>query len=178
MPGPTLTAQTIPQRRFAQRSEPGAGAALRIAGLCALAMALVWAVAELVPSAQIRDAVLLHRFTLLDGPHLDTVARTLLNLLSPTLMVCWGLALVFVALARGRPREALVCAVVVGLAPLTADRLKPVLAHPHPSSGGAHIGAASWPSGHSTAALALALCAVLVAPRRLRLPVALAGAAF
>ena len=41
-----------------------------------------------------------------------------------------------------------------------------------------HIGAASWPSGHATAALALVLCAVLVAPARLRLLVAVVGAVF
>lgn len=178
MPGQTLTAQTLPPRRFARPYQPGAAAALRIAALCVLALALVWAVAELVPSAQIRDAVLLHRFTLLNGPHIDSAARALLNLLSPALLVCWALALIFVALARGRPREALACGLIVGLAPFSADQLKPLLAHSHLSSGGVHIGAASWPSGHATAALALALCAVLVAPRRLRLPVALAGIAF
>ena len=36
----------------------------------------------------------------------------------------------------------------------------------------------SWPSGHSTAAMTLALCAVLVAPRALRGAVAVVGAAF
>jgi membrane-associated phospholipid phosphatase len=41
--------------------------------------------------------------------------------------------------------------------------------------GLANIGAASWPSGHATAATALALSAVLVVPTRLR-PVALIGA--
>jgi membrane-associated phospholipid phosphatase len=178
MPGETLTAQRIATRRLARPAQPGVASALRVAALCALALALVWAVAELVPSAQIRDAVLLHRFTLLNGPHLDTAARTLLKLLDPGVMVCWGLALIFVAIARGLPREALACALVVGLAPLSADRLKPLLAHQHLSAGSTQIGAASWPSGHATAALALALCAVLVTPRRLRLPVAAAGIAF
>jgi membrane-associated phospholipid phosphatase len=40
------------------------------------------------------------------------------------------------------------------------------------------INAASWPSGHATAATALALCAVLVAPRSLRTLVAVLGAAY
>ena len=40
------------------------------------------------------------------------------------------------------------------------------------------IGPASWPSGHSTAAMTLALCAVLVAPPSLRVAVALLGGAF
>ena len=90
----------------------------------------------------------------------------------------WGVALVAVALARERPRVALAVAAVMALAPLTAETLKPLLAHPHVPVGGVHIGAASWPSGHSTAALALALSAVLVAPAALRLLVATVGAVF
>ena len=69
-------------------------------------------------------------------------------------------------------------AAVMALAPLTAEMLKPLLAHPHDIVGGVHIGPASWPSGHSTAALTLALCAVLVAPSRVRPLVAAIGGAF
>jgi membrane-associated phospholipid phosphatase len=46
------------------------------------------------------------------------------------------------------------------------------------SAGAVRIGPASWPSGHSAAALALVLSAVLVAPARLRPLVAVIGAAF
>ncbi len=67
---------------------------------------------------------------------------------------------------------------MLGLAPLTAETLKPLLAHPHARIYGSEITAASWPSGHATAATALALCAVLVAPRRLRPTVAVLGAMF
>jgi membrane-associated phospholipid phosphatase len=42
----------------------------------------------------------------------------------------------------------------------------------------AQIGAASWPSGHATAAMSFALCAVLAAPARWRPLVAAIGAAF
>jgi membrane-associated phospholipid phosphatase len=125
-----------------------------------------------------RDAVLLRHFTQLGGPHVDTPARLLLDLLSPAPLAFWGLALALFALARGRPREALVVALVVALAPLSADVLKPLLAHAHARAGAVHIGPASWPSGHSTAALALALCATLIAPARWRLAVAAAGAGF
>jgi membrane-associated phospholipid phosphatase len=102
-----------------------------------------------------------------------------LRLLSPLPLVLWGAALALFALARGHRREAGAVALVIALAPTSADMLKPLVAHPHLSAGGGvHINPASWPSGHATAALALALCAVLVAPRRARPPVALAGAAF
>jgi membrane-associated phospholipid phosphatase len=171
--GSTPSAQPLARVRH-----PGAGGALRIAGLCVLAMALVWIVAELVPAAHVRDAVLLRNFTHLEGPQVDSVANFLLKLLEPLLLTIWGAALVLFAIARDRPRVALAVAVVLGFAPLTADRLKPLLAHSHARAGGIHLGPASWPSGHSTAALALALCAVLVAPPRLRPLVAVLGAAF
>jgi membrane-associated phospholipid phosphatase len=135
-------------------------------------------VAELVPAAQVRDAILLHRFTLISGPHVESAAKLVLHLLSPLPLAFWGIALVAYALGQGRRREALAVALVVALAPLSADLLKPLLAHPHANAGGVHINPASWPSGHATAALALALCAVLVAPARARVPVAIAGGAF
>jgi membrane-associated phospholipid phosphatase len=155
-----------------------AAAALYVAGLCLLALALTWVVAELVPAAQVRDAVALHRFTLLDGPRVDAIAEFLLHLLDPPLFTIWGVALVLFAAARRRPRVGLAVALVLGLAPLSADGLKPLLAHPHVRIGETHISSASWPSGHATAALALALCAVLVAPTRLRPAVGALGAAF
>lgn len=156
----------------------GAVSALGLAGLCAAGLALVWAVADLVPAGQLRDAVALHDFTLLSRPGVDSVGNFLLHLLAPGIFIIWGVALVALALARERPRVALAVVAVMGLAPLTSERLKPLVAHPHVHIGVVRIGAASWPSGHSTAALALALCAVLVAPARLRPLVAVLGGVF
>jgi membrane-associated phospholipid phosphatase len=68
--------------------------------------------------------------------------------------------------------------VVLPLAPLSAEVLKPLLAHPHAYAGLKDITAASWPSGHATAAMTLALCAVLVAPYTLRPLVAALGMGF
>jgi membrane-associated phospholipid phosphatase len=67
---------------------------------------------------------------------------------------------------------------VLTLAPLSAQLLKPLLAHPHDVASGVSISSASWPSGHSTAAAALVLCAVLVSPARLRPLVAVLGGLF
>ncbi len=156
----------------------GAGRPLGLAGLCLLALALLWALAELVPAIQVRDAVLLHDLTLLNGPSVESAGNTLLNLLEPIRFTIWGAVLVAAALARGLPRVALAVVAVLGLAPLSAETLKPLLAHAHATVGGVHIGPASWPSGHATAALALVLCAVLVAPARLRGLVAVLGALF
>jgi membrane-associated phospholipid phosphatase len=158
------------------RSE--AAGPLGVAGLCLLALALIWVIAELVPAAHLRDAIALRDFTLLSRPRVDSAANFLIHLLEPALFTLWGAALVAVALGRGRPRVAVAVVAVMALAPLTAETLKPLLAHPHVRVGGVHIGPASWPSGHSTAALALALSAVLVAPARLRPAVAAVGAVF
>jgi len=156
----------------------GATVPLGLAGLCLVALALTWVLAELVPAAQVRDSVTLHDFALLSRPHVDQIANALLRLLDPPELVLWTLGLVAVALARRRRRVALAVALVMALAPLSAEALKPLLAHPHVPIGSLHIDAASWPSGHSTAALALVLCALLVAPTRLRPPLSALGAAF
>jgi membrane-associated phospholipid phosphatase len=170
------TTATMPASARPQR--PQAGRPLGVAGLCLLALALIWIVAQLVPAAHLRDAVALRDFTLLHLPHLDAAANFLIRLLEPALLILWDAALVLVALARGRPRVAFAVAAVMALAPFTAETLKPLLAHPHARVGAAHIGPASWPSGHSTAALALVLCAVLVTPARLRPVVAAVGGVF
>jgi membrane-associated phospholipid phosphatase len=152
--------------------------ALAVAALCAAGLALLWVVAELVPAVQWKDAMALHDFTLLSKPRVDGVATFLLHLLNPLLFILWGIALVAVALARERPRVAVAVAAIMGLAPFTTETLKPIAAHPHVQIGLVHIGAASWPSGHSTAAMILVLSAVLVAPRRLRPLVVGVGALF
>jgi membrane-associated phospholipid phosphatase len=165
-----------PRARLAD--PPSAAGALLVAALCAIALALTWAVAALVPATHVKDAVALYDFTLLGGPRLDDLANTLLHLLDPLLYTLWGVLLMAYALWRRRPRVALAVGLVMGLAPLTAETLKPLLAHPHARIYGDEITAASWPSGHASAATALVLCAVLVAPQRLRPTVALLGAMF
>ncbi len=158
------------------RSSPAA--ALAVAALCLLALGLTWAVAGHVRVVQVKDWVLLRDFTLLNGPHIERYGSLLLHLLDPLEFIIWGVALVIYALGRGRPRIAFAVIAVMVLAPYTAETLKPLLALAHPRLGQPHIGPASWPSGHMTAAVTLALCAVLVAPSRLRPPVAALGALF
>lgn len=143
-----------------------------------IALGVIWVVAELVPSAHYRDAQLLYEFTTLERPKIDSVANFLLHLLDPSLFILWGISLVAVGFARGRPRVAFAIAAIMGLAPLTAEKLKPLLAHTHDHVGYVRVGAASWPSGHSTAAAVLVLSAVLVAPPVLRVLVATVGAVF
>jgi membrane-associated phospholipid phosphatase len=170
--------QARPSRQLWRRDQASPMTPLALAGVIVIALAAIWLVAELVPAVHLKDAVALYEITSLSRPRLDSVANFMLRLLDPAVFVLWGVALVAVAIARERPRLALLVVVVLVFAPLSAHTLKPLLAHDHAQIGYVHIGAASWPSGHSTAAAALALCALLVSPARLRPLVAALGLLF
>ena len=175
---PALAATSRAPREPRARRPASPLSALAVAGLCGVVLAAIWWVAQYVPAAHFKDATTLYKFTLLSRPGVDHVARGLLRLLEPDLFVLWGIALVATAFARGKPRVALAAIAVLGLSPLTAEILKPLLAHAHDHVGYVAVAPASWPSGHATAATALALSAVLVAPARLRAPVAALGVVF
>jgi len=148
------------------------GAAACLAGLVATGLA-----AKLWPAAQARDADALAGIVTLDRGGLSLLAEGLVHLADPRPYAVFGAGLVAIALLRGRLRLALMLPVVLLAAPLTSEVLKPLLAAPRPDGWlEDKIGVASWPSGHATAALTLALCAVLVAPRRLRPAAAVLGA--
>ncbi len=178
--GPRGTPLALPRALAPPGLSPRVKVALALlaAALCVLALAATWVLAELVPATHLRDASLLYRFTELGRPRIDTLANGLLTLLSPLLYTVWALLIVGVALLRRRLRVALAVAIVLPAAPLSAELLKPLLAHPHASVGYVWIGAASWPSGHATAAATLVLCALLAAPRALRPTVAALGGVF
>ena len=85
-----------------------------------------------------------------------------------------------VALLRGRPRVALAVGAIILGANMTTEVLKHLLSAPRAGSlfpgGVAPVSPRSLPSGHSTAAMSLALASVLAAPARLRPAVAALGA--
>jgi undecaprenyl-diphosphatase len=80
-----------------------------------------------------------------------------------------------IALYRRRPRLALASVVLVLGANVTTQALKAVLSHPRyqPILGYHQVGPTAFPSGHATAALAMACAYALVVPRRWR-PAAIA----
>jgi len=147
---------------------------------CASACAAVYAVAIGTGWGARADSVVLGWFTSLSGTRLDELGTDVTRFVDPRPYVLLGGALIAVALARGRLRHAVVAAVVMGGAAVTSQLLKATLAgpRPHEAPAGAHVAEAAWPSGHTTGALALALCLVLVAPGRLRPAAAAAGGAF
>jgi membrane-associated phospholipid phosphatase len=130
-------------------------------------------------SANARDAVMLLGFTGLDRSALTSTLRTIALLVEPAPYLCFTAALIGVALARGRVWRAVAVGTVLMGSAGAAQVLKQVLATPRFADwmGRDQLEAASWPSGHATAAVAVALCAVIVAPPAWRAVVAFVGGA-
>ncbi len=80
----------------------------------------------------------------------------------------------------GRNRQALAAAVLVGGACLATQLIKIAAAHPRYQSvlGSDQLPSEAFPSGHATAAMSVAMAAVLVAPSRWRLTTAIVGGSF
>ncbi|MEV4422607.1 phosphatase PAP2 family protein [Patulibacter sp. NPDC049589] len=113
----------------------------------------------------------------LDTPGTQEGWEALTRLGAPSSYLQFCLALMLVAAVRRRWRWVLVAPVTMLCSELTAQGLKQLLAMPRPHVAAAEtIGQAAWPSGHSTAAMTVALLAVLIAPRRMRPTVAVLGA--
>jgi membrane-associated phospholipid phosphatase len=149
------------------------------AGTCALGLIVVGWLALDVPAAQDRDVAILHGFTGLDRPTVNRGLEVFGRLVDPVPYALGGLACLAVALARGRRWRAFAVGSVLVATGVTAQALKHLFAEQRfaPWLGRGQIDAASWPSGHATAVMTLALCAVIVAPPAWRGLVALLGGA-
>jgi membrane-associated phospholipid phosphatase len=154
--------------------------ALAGAFACLVALAATGVISHLVAAGRARDAAALDAFTRLRDYDVDGFLDAIVHLADPLPYLLLGTALVVVAVTRERPRLALVVATVLVVAPLTARILKlaTAQAREHSTLFASHIDNASWPSGHATGAMAIALCAVLVAPPRMRPLVAVLGGVF
>lgn len=142
-------------------------------------IALTYFAYEVGPSARL-DARLLEKLASHHHTPLGTLADGLAHLADPLPLVLLLAVACAVALGRGRPRQALAAAVVVAGANVTTQLLKGLLAHPRYQSilGESQIAAASFPSGHTTAAASIAIAFLLVVPSRWRSLTALLGAGF
>ena len=109
------------------------------------------------------------------SPHVAHATRALLDTISVASLATVGGGLIAYALARQRADLAFACAVLLGGANVTTQLLK----HKLSARGEAPTGLThSFPSGHSTVAMSLALAVMLVVPARLRLPVGVIGAVY
>ena len=156
------------------------GPPLLLALACLSLLAVTGVLAKLVPITVQGDQRTLNGFVAFDEPRLGPLLNHIAHLANPGPYALAGLLLALVALARGRWRIALLIPVVFVLTGTTTEALKHLLAAPRLDEwlGSSQIAASSWPSGHSTAAMTMALCAVLAAPPRLRPTVAALGGAF
>jgi membrane-associated phospholipid phosphatase len=145
-------------------------AALLVEGILTLAL----------PAGRTVDAQILGGFVGLESSsHPAQTAAWIAHHATPAVYAAIGAVLAAVALARRRPRLAVGVPAAMGAAIATTELLKVLLAHPrhwHSLWAANLVGPASWPSGHATAAMMLALCAVLVSPSAWRQLVALLGA--
>ena len=137
--------------------------------LCAAGLvATVLAVRFLAP-VQARDVLAFDSFRRLDGPSSSGPLRLIASVGDPLLYVLLGLTAAAVAYARGRQRIAMAIPLLLLATGASTQVLKVVLDQGTLKPG-------SFPSGHATAVLTLALCAALAAPPRLRPTVIVAGA--
>ncbi|MEA2299402.1 MAG: hypothetical protein QOF77_2338 [Solirubrobacteraceae bacterium] len=146
---------------------------------CFIGLALTGAVALILPVARVRDSATLSGFISLSAhTRVSRLANVLAHSVDPSHYLAFAGVLVVVALLRGLPRVALAVPVTMFAASATSELLKPLIGQTRQSewlSAGEQISSASWPSGHATAAMMVALCSVLVAPRLLRPLAALLG---
>src|SRR5258708_29953314 len=142
----------------------------------AIGLATTGAIALLLPYAQAHDRATLQGFTALSHTRAAPLANTIGHLVDPSGYALIGLVFIVIALLRGRPRLALVVPLIMLLAVASAELLKPLIGASRGGdwlTAGAQVAAGSWPSGHATAAMTVALCGVLVSPSSLR-PLAVA----
>jgi membrane-associated phospholipid phosphatase len=156
--------------------------ALLAAAGCALVLVALGLSAFEWPLARAHDANSLVAFQSLSAnSRLDSVAGWIASTATPLPFVLAGVFFVLVALLRRQPRLALAVAGAMVGAMATTELIKRVFSHPRwqrlvgPPSP--HLAAASFPSGHATGAMVVALCAVIVAPPLLRPLAGLLGCA-
>lgn len=158
----------------------GPAAPAAIGGVCAIAVVALWFAANDLAAGRELDASLGEAvYTGLGGlnEHLLKGASSL----GDTLPIAVGsLALAALAWLRGGRQLALLVAFVLLAGNLATQLAQPALieARDVDLTGTALEGSGSWPSGHAMAAMLLALLAIFVAGRRLRLVTALVGLAY
>ncbi len=150
-----------------------AGAALGI-----VAMALTWYLAHDVAAVRRVDANVLGGFYQLGRPRLNRLTNAVAGLCDPFPYVALAAIPVAIALLRGRPRVAVALAVLLLGANESTEVLKPLLTGSRDHVPGLYLTHSTWPSGHATASMSLALAMVISVPARRRPLVGAVMAAF
>jgi membrane-associated phospholipid phosphatase len=146
---------------------------------CLAGLVAVGLLALAVPAGHVRDAAMLHGFVGLDRPSVHTPIWFMAHLCDTLPYALAGILCIGVALAQRRGWRALAVVALLAVTGATTQLLKHALSQPRIEHWlSEQVAWSSWPSGHSTAAMTLALCAVLVAPPALRGAAAVLGGAF
>ncbi len=155
-------------------------ALLGLAAASALGAFAVWVAAFQVPGGRGLDGSALEAFTGVAVAPLTPRIRGLAALADPWPFAFLAVGLIAIALLRRRCLMAAVVPVILLCANVATQLLKPGLADLRVVDvrGVAATYPGSWPSGHSTAAMSLALCLVLVVGPRVRPLAALVGAGY
>lgn len=151
------------------------GPLLRLAACCAILFVVLLAAVHWPPGSSL-DMLGLSGFESANSGWVEGVTAKLSGLGDPMPVALITIVLAALALARGRPRVALVVLALIAATSVSSQALKALLGRTLevPIIGDV-VGPESYPSGHATAAMALALAAVLAAPRRTRPAAAVLG---
>ena len=136
------------------------------AAACVAAFLALLAVVYTTDRGAAADRRALEGFGELQRPRLAELADHIAHLADPVPFALIGLVIVAVAFVRGFPLLGLGAGAVILGANVTTQVLKPLLANPRGTFGEYGVAAEAFPSGHATAAMSLALAAVMVAPAR------------
>jgi membrane-associated phospholipid phosphatase len=141
---------------------------LLAAALCAAVGAALYLGVVYVAFLQTADVRTLSGFMGLWTPRRGEIANALVGLFNPgSYAILAGALLAAAAIAR-RVRPAAVAFAAMAGANITTQLLKPALATQRDFPAGHYMGPEAWPSGHTTAAMSLALALVIVTPLRWR----------
>ena len=149
------------------------------AAVCAVLLVATGCLTFLSASFRARDAASLDGFMALERSRLGPQTGMWAHLVDPPVYGLAALVLIGLGLHFHGRRNAVVIAMVLIGSGVTTKILKTVLDVPRPSDLlFKQVAAVSWPSGHATAALSLAICLVLAVPPARRPLAALVGAPF
>jgi membrane-associated phospholipid phosphatase len=148
------------------------------AAACVVAFIALLTVVYTTEEGLAADKRALEGFGDLQRPRLAELSDGVAHLCDPLPFALISVALVALALFRRGPVGALAAGTILVGANVTTQILKPLLANPRGTYGSYGVATEAFPSGHATAAMSLALVAIVIASPRIRPLVAIAGAGF
>ena len=149
-----------------------------LALLATLVLAALYWAAVRTATGQRLDQLAFGGLDPVTSPRAHRATSELLETISISSVALLGAGIAALALLRGRPDAAVGAAVLLLGANLTTQFLKRELPRPHLLSGEPMVEGGSFPSGHVTVAMSLALALVLVVPASGRALAAVVGGAY